>query len=497
MRTMTTKQSDTILPLNKKDASTASLRVKNRDVFRILFISMVLFGLLVGIAFPPLVKLHFNDTRPISLSFTLMCISAGITVGIANYILFSIFISKELRYLVEGMNRVNEYISAALFSKHIHTGTFEIEVKSSDMIGQVTMAFNTMGRTVEQRLLNETRFRNLISALSANVALDKTAETILKYFIEATCMTSGLLYGKIEDEMTLLSSKGFDTDDKLPRKLESWQGPINDAIHSGETYTLNTESNHINWLTTTTPYGSIKPKLIRIIPLIAEKSTVGLIIAACGHSREPESIELETLKTYSSYMAPYLQNSLLHNKIQEMASYDFLTHVLNRRFGLIRLHEEFSTALRHRSDLSVVMIDIDKFKNINDTHGHDAGDQVLKTVTSTLSLHLRNEEIICRYGGEEFLIILPMTNLNKAGLVAERLRDLVEQQTFYYKDKVILVTISLGVSSLSSLVTQNENDLINCADTALYHTKKMGRNQVSIFRNNEAVLLPRNKPPRI
>ncbi|MBU0960209.1 MAG: diguanylate cyclase [Proteobacteria bacterium] len=468
--------------------------MKNRDVFRILFLSMILFGLLMGVAFPPLVKLYFNDTTSISISFTLMCIAAGITVGIANYILFSIFISKELSYLVEGMNRVNNHISAALFSRHIQTGAFEIEVKSNDMIGQVTMAFNTMGRTVEQRLLNETRFRNLISDLSANVALDKTAEIILKYFIEATCMTSGLIYGKVEEEMTLLSSKGFDTDEKLPRKLESWQGPIADAIQSGEPYTIDTESNCIDWMTTTTPYGCIKPKLIRIIPLIAEKSTVGLVIAACGQSEVPESIQMETLKTYSSYMAPYLQNALLHNKIQEMASYDFLTHVLNRRFGLVRLQEEFSTALRHRSDLSVIMIDIDKFKTINDTHGHEAGDQVLKTVTSSLSLHLRNEEIICRYGGEEFLIILPMTNLNKAGLVAERLRDLVEQQTFYYKDKVILVTISLGVSSLSSLVTQNENDLINSADTALYHTKKMGRNQVAIFRNNEAVLLPRNKP---
>lgn len=453
---------------------------------------MILFGLLVGVAFPPLVKLYFHDSRPISVGFTLMCIAAGITVGIANYILFSIFISKELRYLVAGMNRVNNQISAALFSRHIHTGTFEIEVKSNDMIGQVTMAFNTMGRTVEQRLLNETRFRNLISDLSANVALDKTAKIILHYFIEATCLTSSLLYGKIEEEMTLLSSRGFDTDVKLPRKLESWQGPINEAIQSGKPYTIDTTTTNIDWISSTTPYGSVRPKLIRIIPLIAEKSTVGLIIGACGQSRRSEAIELETLKTYSSYMAPYLQNSLLHNKIQEMASYDFLTHVLNRRFGLIRLHEEFSTALRHRSDLSVIMIDLDKFKSINDTYGHEAGDQVLKTATSTISLHLRNEEIICRYGGEEFLIILPRTSLNKAGLIAERLRGLVEQQAFYYKEKVIPVTISLGVSSLSSLVTQNENDLINTADTALYHAKQTGRNQVSIFRNNEAILLPRS-----
>ncbi len=191
-------------------------------------------------------------------------------------------------------------------------------------------------------------------------------------------------------------------------------------------------------------------------------------------------------------MAPYLQNALLHNKIQEMASYDALTHVLNRRFGLIRLHEEFSTAQRYGSDLSVIMLDIDKFKLVNDTYGHEAGDLILRQVASTIALNLRNEEVICRYGGEEFLIILPMANLNKAGLAAERLRKIVQQLTSYYKDKAILVTASLGVASLASLTTHNENNLINAADTALYHVKDMGRNQVALFRDNESVLLPKD-----
>lgn len=491
---MTKKPPHHMLPLQEIDPDKLSSEAKSRNVFLILFLSMILFGLLMGLAFPPVVKIYFNDAKAISLSFTLMCIAAGITVGVANYILFSIFISKELKFLVEGMQRVNNHISAARFSRQSHTEPFEIEVKSSDMIGQVTMAFNTMGRTVEQRLHNETRFRALISDLSAHVDLDKTADIILKYFVDATCMTSGLLYGKIEEEMTLLSSKGLDTDDKLPRKLESWQGPIAETIQSGEPYTIDTtESNYVDWIATTTPFGSFRPRFIRIIPLIAEKSTVGLVVAACGQSEVSEEIQLETLKTYASYMAPYLQNSLLHNKIQEMASYDSLTHVLNRRFGLIRLQEEFSTSLRYGNELSVIMMDIDKFKFINDTHGHEAGDQVLKSVASTITLNLRNEEIICRYGGEEFLIILPMANLNKAGFVAERLRDLVEQQTFYYKERNIPVTISLGVSSLSALVTQDKNDLINTADRAMYHSKNMGRNQVSIFKNNEAALLPKKK----
>jgi len=452
---------------------------------------MITFGLVMGLAFPPIVKIYFSDPGAISISFTLLCIAAGITVGVANYILFSLVVSKQLRFLVKGMNQVNSQIRTAMFSKEQHPISFEIEVKTDDMIGEVTQAFNTMSNTVEQRLAHEARFRGFISNLSTNIDLDTTSNIILNYFVETTCITSGVIYGKIDDEMILLASHDTDTDERLPQKLETWQGILTDTIESGEIHIIDTSSNSFDWITTTTPLGVLRPKSIRIIPLIADKSTVGLIIASSGANNLPESIQREILKTYASYMAPYLQNALLHNKIQEMASYDSLTHILNRRFGLVRLEEEFSTALRHQRDLSAIMIDIDKFKLVNDTHGHEAGDMILKNVATIIALNLRNEEVICRYGGEEFLIILPMANLHKAGLVAERIRAIIEQQTYYYKDKVILVTISLGVSSLSSLVTQNTNDLINIADTALYHAKHMGRNRVAIFRNNEPVLLPR------
>ncbi len=466
---------------------------KKKNVFHVLFLCMIAFGVVMGLAFPPLEKLYFNDNTPISWSFVFMCTTAGVTVGVANYVLFSLVVSRELRFLVDGMNTINEQIRTALFSKNTYRENFSITVRSDDMLGEVTQAFNVMGTTVQQRLEQEGSFREIVSSLSANVDLEQTSQKILQYYIEATCITSGILYGKVDTEMIMLASHDIDTGSGLPRKLESWQGIIKDAIETGEIHTIDTEKNCLDWINVTTPFGTLRPKVIRLIPLRAEKSTVGLVVAACGKSEHDASIQLEKLETYSKYMAPYLQNALLHNKIQEMASYDSLTHVLNRRFGLIRLHEEFSTAMRHHSDLSVIMLDIDKFKNVNDTYGHEAGDIVLKTVASTIALNLRNEEVICRYGGEEFLIILPMANLNKAGQAAERLRKLVGQYTSYYKEEPIMITVSLGVSSLSSISTQNENDLINAADTALYHSKNMGRNQVSLFRNNESVLLPKDE----
>ena len=335
---------------------------KRRDVFRILFLCMIAFGFLMGIAFPPLEKLYFNDTSPISISFTIMCLAAGITVGVANYILFSLVVSKELRFLVDGMNRINKKISGTSFNKKDRDDNYEIEVRTNDMLGEVTQAFNTMGKTVIERLDHEASFRDIISLLSATVELDATSQNILKYYIDSTCISAALLYGKIDAEMVLLSSHDIDTKENLPRKLESWQGIIRDTIESGKIHTINTEKNKLDWVSITTPLGTLQPKVLRLIPLIADKSTVGLVIAACGESDYSEVAQLETLETYSKYMAPYLQNALLHNKIQEMASYDSLTQVLNRRFGLIRLHEEFSSAQRYSSDLSVIMLDIDKYQ---------------------------------------------------------------------------------------------------------------------------------------
>jgi diguanylate cyclase (GGDEF)-like protein len=469
----------------------ASGKRKPRNVFHILLAAMISFGICMGSAFPIFTKLYFDDPKALTIKFTLMCIGAGMTVGIANYILFSLVVSKQLRFLVEGMNSVNEQIRTTLFSRKHKAKHYALTVKTEDIIGEVAMAFNTMSETVEQRFTHEAEFRDIISALSATVDLNKISEIILRYFVNTSHISSGLLYGKIEDDMILLASHNLDTDHKLPRKLETWQGIISETIDSGGIHSIDIEAGNFDWIATTTPFGTLKPKAIHLIPLVADKSTVGLVIAVCGPNNVPEEIQLQTLETYASYMAPYLQNALLHNKIQEMASYDSLTHVLNRRFGLVRLDEEFSTALRHQSDLSAIMIDIDKFKRVNDTFGHEAGDMVLKNIASTIAINLRNEEVICRYGGEEFLVILPMANLHKAGLVAERLRRMIEQQSSHYKDTVILATISLGVSSLSSLATQNLNELINTADTALYHAKHSGRNQVALFRNNEAILLPR------
>ena len=156
-----------------------------------------------------------------------------------------------------------------------------------------------------------------------------------------------------------------------------------------------------------------------LIPLLAKQRPVGLVILACA-SRKTSEKQMKMLETLRTIAAPNLDNSMLHKKITELAAIDDLTMILNRRFGVKRLREEFSRSARHGSPLSVVMIDIDHFKNFNDTFGHNAGDAVLKIVAKVLSANLRAEDMVCRYGGEEFLMLLAGAGLNDSAIIAER-----------------------------------------------------------------------------
>jgi diguanylate cyclase (GGDEF)-like protein len=161
---------------------------------------------------------------------------------------------------------------------------------------------------------------------------------------------------------------------------------------------------------------------------------------------------------------------------------DPLTRAYNRRFCDQRLSEEISRAHRYKRPLSILLFDLDHFKRINDTHGHLYGDLVLRTVAEVVKGKLRNCDYFCRYGGEEFLVILTETDLAGAEVVAERMREDIEQHVFPHPtlpDERVRVTLSVG---LTALATGNKHDLaahlIERADQGLYQCKTAGRNTV-------------------
>ncbi|HUB09500.1 MAG TPA: GGDEF domain-containing protein [Myxococcales bacterium] len=165
-------------------------------------------------------------------------------------------------------------------------------------------------------------------------------------------------------------------------------------------------------------------------------------------------------------------------QLYESATKDGLTKIFNKKFFLERLRHEVSYSLRHSLPVTLLIIDVDFFKKVNDTHGHQAGDYVLGRLASVVGETIRGEDVFARYGGEEFALILRECTEEKGLLMGERLRALVAGTDFTWGEVRIPVTISLGVACLSGGNYGSPDDLIAAADGFLYEAKRKGRNRV-------------------
>ena len=160
-----------------------------------------------------------------------------------------------------------------------------------------------------------------------------------------------------------------------------------------------------------------------------------------------------------------------------MSVLDGLTGLYNRRQFEIGLEQEYNRTRRHPSDFSLAIMDIDFFKKVNDTYGHQYGDYVLKTVSDLLKQSFRKTDLLYRYGGEELVVIMPETNIEGAVIPVQRLRRMVEEYDFDYNGVKAKVTISIGLT-MNYQDFNSSADLLKSADEALYKAKESGRNRV-------------------
>ena len=174
-----------------------------------------------------------------------------------------------------------------------------------------------------------------------------------------------------------------------------------------------------------------------------------------------------------------LRDSIQHT--MEMAIMDGLTKLYNRRYMTNHLNSLMASAREKERPLSVLLMDIDFFKSVNDTHGHDAGDEVLEEFSQRMRKNTRGIDLVCRYGGEEFVVIMPDTDHSLAMVVAERIRKKVSEKPFIIHKgrQMIDVTVSIGLAS-SFRGEEAQDDLMKRADEALYQAKHEGRNRVVV-----------------
>lgn len=165
-------------------------------------------------------------------------------------------------------------------------------------------------------------------------------------------------------------------------------------------------------------------------------------------------------------------------QLAEASATDPLTGLLNRRAMTDRLNEEIGRYARHGHSFALIMADIDFFKKVNDQYGHDGGDHVLKSIAQRLRMHLRQEDVLARWGGEEFLILLPESDLQGAMVLADRLRRAICEQPFHYNNFDFIVTMTFGLTPYAPSMSLDKNIIV--ADQALYIGKQRGRNQVYV-----------------
>lgn len=195
---------------------------------------------------------------------------------------------------------------------------------------------------------------------------------------------------------------------------------------------------------------------------------------------------LRTLQAAANHVALALHNALRFRRVKTLADHDGLTHIANRHAFDKRLREEMKRHQRHAQELSLLMLDLDFFKAVNDTYGHLAGDIVLARVGQLLQRALRESDLPARFGGEEFIILLPQTGEEQAWILAERIRSLIAQERFSFEGKTFRVTASIGVAGMRPGVFTPPETLVHEADQALYRAKTGGRNMVCVSSLCEA-----------
>ncbi len=175
-----------------------------------------------------------------------------------------------------------------------------------------------------------------------------------------------------------------------------------------------------------------------------------------------------------------LKRAVLYQHVQEMATLDSLTKVFTRRYWFQRCNEELERSRKYNYNLTCLMIDVDRFKGFNDTYGHLVGDAVLMAVVRVVRENIRQIDLLGKYGGEEFCVILTETAVQGAQFVAERIRQALQDTSVQAYDEILKVTISIGIAGFPN-DSRDLTGLVDKADQALYRAKETGRNKVCVY----------------
>lgn len=446
-----------------------------RKVFHDLAIWMVGFGLAIGLVFPFfVVMLGVPRENALTPTFVFACLCAGALAGIINYGLAHWVVGLRLRILSSSMHHVERNLQTIGSGSDLSACTPEncaIAVDSEDEIGDSARAFNRLVESLANTMRTQAAVRSFSEMLTSQLEIESLAANALHQFIEHTGAAGGLILCQCEGEMKLAAAYGL----REPESLATSEY-VRTAMRTSENQAI-TIPEHVRIEGVMTDF---RPQEVLVLPVIYKKVPLGVLVLASASTFTAD--HRARIEMFLHGLGLAMNNALAHDRLQRLAALDPLTGIYNRRFGLARLHEEFERAVRIASPLGVLMFDLDHFKTVNDTYGHMIGDRVLKSVCGIVRSLLREGDVFLRYGGEEFVAILPGASAQDLLFVAERTRKAVEESTLADGANSVRVTLSAGGVAFPSQKVESEDSLIQLADEALYKAKKAGRNRVEIIR---------------
>lgn len=260
-------------------------------------------------------------------------------------------------------------------------------------------------------------------------------------------------------------------------RLPVGEGIIGWVAQNKKTELINNFPGHLHFAPDLGEFPDIEIYNVIAAPIQIREAVLGVLVVSNKIQGSFDENDLFLVETLASTAAIAIENARLFAEVQRLSNMDDLTGLYNRRHFFALAEQEFQRAMRYGSEFGIIMLDVDHFKLVNDNHGHLAGDLVLKAVAIDIRHSVREVDIVGRYGGEEFIILLPQANLFTAGKTAERLRSLVEKNRYQAVEGGLQITISAGVASFAK-DSPNIEAILALADHFLYQAKTSGRNKV-------------------
>lgn len=442
-------------------------------VFTDLAIWMIGFGLCIGLVFPLFcLLLGLPADRVITPLFYGLTTVAGLIVGAVNYALARMVVGRRVRLLAERMATVEQQLAEATYS-HDWSGCAPeqcaLPVDSDDEIGMSAAAFNSLIRTLAKSHVVEDATRDFSAVLSREFELEGLGDSALEGLLRHTGSEAGAILVARDDGMEVLSSHGLRGVDGLAASDH-----VRRVLRVDRTEHLHVSADDV--IIDSLLVGQAAREIL-VAPVTFKSVPLGAIVLATPGEFGRDALRL--LEQLRADLGLAVNNALAHDRLERLAAVDPLTEAYNRRFGLARLREEFSRAVRAENPLGILMLDLDHFKAINDTYGHLVGDRVLRAVAGACRRVVREGDVLIRYGGEEFLVLLPGAGAADIKQVGERIRRAVAETSVEDGDLRVGVTVSLGGTTFREAV-ESADSLIAEADRALYEAKEAGRDRIVI-----------------